>query len=156
AEQALVESNRQLAETERLRGQFLANVKARDQFLSITSHELRTPLNPLQLHVQLLLRAAREGSLDRGPLSGRIVGMLEACERKIKQFTKLINELLDVSQMTAGQLQLQREDVDLAAVVRDVVERFQPELERAGCGVALRADLPVVGQWDRSRLDQVV
>src|SRR5262249_46755331 len=64
AKLAQEQSARALAEEE---------VRARDRFLSVASHELRTPLNPLQIHVQLLLRSARENKLHNGPLAGRVV-----------------------------------------------------------------------------------
>jgi PAS domain S-box-containing protein len=130
-------------------------VRARDRFLSVASHELRTPLNPLLIHIQLLLRAARAGTLE-GPVSGRVLQMLETCEGQVKQFTRLVNDLLDVSGIAAGRLELHREEMDLAALTREVVARFGPELDSVGCAVVLRADEPVRGTWDRMRLEQVV
>jgi PAS domain S-box-containing protein len=145
---------RQLAHEQLVRARAEAAVEARDRFLSIASHELRTPLNPLQLHVQMLLRFAREGSLAGQP-SDRVIGMLEGCERQVKQVTQLVNTLLDISRIAASRLDLRLEDVDLAAVVDDVVGRAAPEVAQAGCAVSVRADGPVVGRWDRLRLDQI-
>jgi signal transduction histidine kinase len=85
----------------------------------------------------------------------RVVGMLETCDRQVRQFTRLVNDLLDISRIAAGRLDLRREEVDLAAVVRDVAARFAPELAQAGCPLTVRADAPAVGRWDRLRLDQV-
>src|SRR5207237_880066 len=70
--------------------------------------------------------------------------------------TKLINNLLDVSGIAAGRLHLHLEAIDLAALAREVVSRHATELAQAGCAVTLCADSPVIGHWDRSRLDQVV
>jgi PAS domain S-box-containing protein len=130
-------------------------VRAREHFLSVASHELRTPLSPIQLQVQLLLRHARQGSLERvGP--ERVVAMLESCDRQVKQLTRLINDLLDVSRISAGRLELHLQEVDLAAAVRAAVARFGPEAAQAGCPLAVHAGGPVVGRWDPARLDQVV
>lgn len=68
-------------------------VSARDQFLAAASHELRTPLSPIQLQVQLLLRAVRTATLDKIP-QAQVLEMLEVCDRQIKQLIKLINHLL--------------------------------------------------------------
>src|SRR5690606_31638139 len=61
-----------------------------------------------------------------------------------------------VSRLDAGRLQLEREDVDLAELVRDVVARLEPDLTRAGCHVSLHIASEVVGKWDRSRIDRGV
>jgi signal transduction histidine kinase len=130
-------------------------VSARDQFFSIASHELRTPLSPIQLQVQLLLRAVRTGTLDKIP-HGRLLEILEICDRQIKQLVHLINDLLDVSRIKAGRLQLHLEEVDLSSLVRDVGKRFESVLAKAGSQVLLRAGTAVIGHWDRLRLEQVV
>lgn len=130
-------------------------VRARDRFLSIASHELRTPLNPLQIHVQLLLKCAREGRLD-GPLAGRTVEILEACDRQVKQFGRLVGDLLDVSRIVSGRLTLHPEPVDLGAAAVEVAARFQPELERAGCSLQIVRNGTAVGHWDRTRIEQVL
>jgi GAF domain-containing protein len=68
-------------------------IAARDQFLSVASHELRTPLSPIQLQVQLLLRAIRTGTLDKIPQE-RLREMVEMCDRQVKLLVKLVNDLL--------------------------------------------------------------
>ncbi len=60
-----------------------------------------------------------------------------------------------MSRITAGRLALELDDVDLAVVVRDVVERFAGEASRTGTRVALHTT-PVIGRWDRTALDQVI
>jgi signal transduction histidine kinase len=67
----------------------------------------------------------------------------------------LVSELLDLSRVTAGRLDIQWEEVDLASVAREVAHRFEEELRLARCELTLRADTPVTGLWDRFRLDQV-
>jgi signal transduction histidine kinase len=75
---------------------------------------------------------------------------------QVGRLTLLINSLLDVSSITAGRLVLEREDVDLAQLVREVIEREEDALAEARCEVRLEAPAPAVGRWDRLRLDQVV
>jgi signal transduction histidine kinase/CHASE1-domain containing sensor protein len=127
-------------------------VRARDDFLSVASHELRTPLTSLHLQLEILRAArARGGNPEPGALDAKI----EVIFRQARRLSKLIDELLDVSRITAGRLALELEEVDLAAVVDEVVERFRDESARAGCEIAITAER-VVGRWDRMRLEQVV
>ncbi len=137
------------------REEALVHLQARDSFLSIASHELKTPLTALQLHVDGLLRglpAAGHGGIDRERLARR----LEAIGRQGRRLGALIDDLLDVSRVTAGQLKLHPEEVDLVPLVEEVRVRFEPELARAACTIQVDADGPVVGLWDRARVDQVL
>jgi PAS domain S-box-containing protein len=127
-------------------------VRIRDEFLSIASHELRTPLSALELQAQSV-----QAHLLKQPVDlGRIGQKLEVAQRQVRRLARLITEMLDVSRIEAGRLELDREEVDLAELVRDVVTRFDGEAERAGCEVETRLADRVIGRWDRSRLDQVV
>jgi PAS domain S-box-containing protein len=129
-------------------------VRARDEFLSIASHELKTPLTTLQLQVQGLIRKTRVPGQDSSPEA--IAPRLTTAERQIERLTGLINNLLDISRITAGRLDLDLEPVDLAAVVREAAVRAREELSRAACALRIEAEGPCVGQWDRLRLEQVV
>jgi signal transduction histidine kinase len=132
---------------------FQESVRARDTFLSVAAHELRTPLTALTLSIQHLLHEARMG--QAAPLGASILGELQAIARQCKRLARLVANLLDVSQLTAGHVPLQPENVDLAEVARDVVSAMREELAQAGCPTTLRADAPAVGTWDRLRLEQV-
>jgi PAS domain S-box-containing protein len=129
-----------------------AAVAIRDEFLSIASHELRTPLTPLQIQLQRLLR-------DRGrePLSNeRLRSALVRSERQVQRIAQLVDKLLDVSRISSGKLELQCEEFDMAALVREVCNHFSEELVRVDCRLELHADTPVHGCWDRLRVEQIV
>ncbi|NUP07017.1 MAG: AAA family ATPase [Polyangiaceae bacterium] len=125
-------------------------VRLRDEFLSTASHELRTPVTSLQLVVQSMAREAREG---RGcvPLE-----MVLLAERQTQRLTALIQQLLDVTLVRTGQLGLAVERFELVAETRAVLERLRPQFERATSQVTLHATEPIVGRWDRSRIDQLL
>ncbi|MET0594546.1 MAG: MASE1 domain-containing protein [Polyangiaceae bacterium] len=130
-------------------------VNARDALISVASHELRTPLSALQLHLDLMTRAlVLQPETESAP--ERIRGKLGTLERQVGRLSKLVEHLLDVSRITAGKLDLSVEEVDLAAVVRDVADRFDDVMRRAGCTVTVRAKEAIPGFWDRLRLEQVV
>jgi signal transduction histidine kinase len=145
----------QAVDNARLYEQAREAVRVRDDFLSVASHELKTPITSLTAALQILQRAADRGSLgDIAP--ERVRRMLDVVDSQAKRLVKLVNELLDVSRLSEGRLQLDLEDVDLADIVREVVERFREEIVLAQCTLDLDVPAHVVGWWDRSRLEQVV
>jgi PAS domain S-box-containing protein len=130
-------------------------LRARDEFLSIASHELRTPLSALQLQLEMLLHPPRRDP-TAVPSPHELRKSLELATHQVDRLSRLIDELLDVTRITAGRLRLECEAADLAAIARGVVERFAIDAARARCAVVLDAPEPVVGQWDPLRLEQVV
>jgi PAS domain S-box-containing protein len=128
-------------------------IALREDFLSVASHELRTPLTSLRLEVENLLRFARRSA---GEASDGIVSRIGRIDAQAGRLNHLIDELLDVSRIAAGRIELQIQDVDLVAVVDEVRSRLADEAVRRGCSVALRAPGKAIGAWDASRLDQVV
>src|SRR5439155_23267311 len=139
-------------ENARLYNEAQAAVRARDEFLSIASHELRTPRTPLEIGLQRLLRP-RDG--EDWPAE-RVRPALERCERQVRRLELLIDNLLDVSRISSGRLTLQPENVDLAEVVRDVAGRFTDQISASGSKLDLLVTGPVIGHWDRLRLEQVI
>jgi PAS domain S-box-containing protein len=128
-------------------------VVLRDDFLSVASHELRTPLTALKLEVSNLLRLAR---LDAGSERARLIAKVERIDAQTARLRGLIDDLLDVSSLAAGQLQLQIAAVDLAEVVAEVGARFIDEAARLGSRLTIDARERAIGCWDRERLEQVV
>ncbi|MFL5270958.1 MAG: sensor histidine kinase, partial [Anaeromyxobacteraceae bacterium] len=136
-----------LSEVESLR----QALRARDDFLSIASHELKTPLAALMLTVDALRRVAQKNP----GLPPRFATSLDGAFRQASRLAQLVNDLLDVSRLQAGRVELSLGDTDLLAVARDVVERLLPSSQRARCTVEVRAAGPVLGRWDRDRLERV-
>ena len=128
-------------------------ISARDTFLAIASHELRTPITTLLFQtgaLRLLWRDA-EGAIPLDELAPK----LDLLERQSARLGQLVGELLDVSRLVSGQLDLVCEPLDLTEVAREVVAKLQ------GCGEATstvgfvgEAEVRVDG--DRSRLEQVI
>jgi signal transduction histidine kinase len=86
----------------------------------------------------------------------RLLGHLEVSRRQVKKLAELMNGLLDVARLSEGRLRIEREEMDLVGLVREVAARLHPQAEQAGSPLVLETDEPVVGQWDRLRLEQVV
>ncbi len=147
-----VTERKKLEERAQLWRQARAEVRERDEFLSMASHELRTPVTALQLQLQLLQRTAQR-SLEELP--HLLEGKMQVLERQTRRIAILVNELLDVSRMRLGKLELRYEDADLAEIAREVVSHLRREIGRAGS--RLRLDLaPAPGRWDRIRIEQVI
>jgi PAS domain S-box-containing protein len=151
----ITERQRTQLERELLYREAVDAIRARDEFLSVASHELRTPLSALQLQIQTLLQPPRR-SPQAVPSPEQIKVKLQVANRQIERLTRLIGELMDVSRITAGRLRLELEEIDLAAVVREVVLRLGEEASRAHTSVDMSAATRVVGMWDRIRMEQVV
>ncbi len=129
-------------------------VSVRDEFISVASHELRTPLTPLQLHMRALQRGA--AGLPEGLQREAQLERVATCARQVDRMTRLVANLLDVTRLHAGRLELEREPLDLGELVGDAAARFRDELARAGRELELRLEAGVRGTWDRLKLDQVV
>ncbi len=130
-------------------------IKARDEFLSITSHELRTPLTTMLLKLHNMLNTVKNVSLANFSVES-LMRVLENAETQIKVLTTMINDLLNVSMITTGRMNLFKEQADLADITRQVLENFSEMLEKEGYKVKLENKGPVVGYWDKGRVEQAV
>jgi signal transduction histidine kinase len=106
---------------QRARAEALAALHAQDEFLSIASHELRTPVAAVKATAQLAQRAIQRGQFD----AARTTRHLETIARAADRLASLVEDLLDVSRLRTGQLQLRREAVDLKPLVEDTVARYR-------------------------------
>lgn len=127
-----------------------AAVRARDEFITLAGHELRTPLTALQLSAQELVR--------RSPTAPReeIERMAGTLVKQISRLDRLSTRMLDATRISAKRFELSRAQVDLAAIARDTTEVYAPLLRRQGCSPLVKTDAPVVGEWDATRLEQVI
>jgi signal transduction histidine kinase len=121
---------------------------SRDQSFAAAAHELGNPLNALYLQVHALIRT--------GGLETRTMARVFAMERLIKQLVDLNHRMLDTSRLSAGQFDFRLEDVDLTALVQDLLANNAEQLAWSKCPASFTSPGPVVGRWDRLRLEQVV
>ena len=127
--------------------------KLKDQFLANVSHELRTPLNSVIGFSELLLTGQVEGA----PLSGTQRDYLDTISRNGRHLLQLINELLDLSKIAAGRMDLRLEAVPLDALLREAVDSVRAQLEARRHRLALEpAPEPVSVRADRGRVLQIL
>jgi signal transduction histidine kinase len=127
-------------------------LRERDVVTAVASHELRTPATALSLQVALLKRALA----GREDLDARAAGLLRACESTSRQLVGLVDTLYDLARMRAGKVQLEPCELDLADVARRVVEMVDVRRFDDGGRVRVHAPEPVVGRWDRVRVEQAL
>ena len=146
------DTERALAEEIARRQTAEESVQARDEFLQIAAHELKTPMTSLRLHLDTLSHALKKSGTQDERLHARVATAM----RQTARLSRLIENLLDVSRITGGRLVLEFEEFDLVHMAEEVVDRFQVEATKARCTLEVRQQRPLVGRWDRLRLEQVV
>jgi two-component system CheB/CheR fusion protein len=122
-------------------------VLRRDEFLAMLSHELRNPLGAVLNAAELL---ARGGETDSTSLAAGVI------LRQSRQMARLLDDLLDVSRITQGRIEIRKEVVDLTRSVHHAVEAVQPLMDRSRHTLEVRvSDEPLYVEGDASRLLQI-
>ncbi len=145
AEQALVEAKER---AERAAREAEAANRAKDDFIAVLSHELRTPLTPVLATVSFL-----EAKPD---LPEELRPELVAIRRNVEMEAKLIDDLLDLTRISRGKIELHPEAVDAHAVLRHCLENYQDQIEAKRVAVSLNLWAKHHLVWaDPARLQQV-
>ncbi len=120
----------------------------KDEFLATLAHELRNPLAPISNAMQFLKLA--------GPRYPELHGVTDIIERQVRQMTRLIDDLLDISRITRNRLELKKEPIDLESIVRSAVETSAPIIEAHRHALSVRLPQePLLLVADPIRLAQV-
>jgi signal transduction histidine kinase len=127
-------------------------LQTRDEFLSITSHDIRGLLQALRLTLDVQLLRAQNRNFEPEAM----IRTIRRSVSDVQQMTRLVEDLLDRSQLEAGKLLLRLEELDLVALVRDIVQRATDEALAVGSTLVFDAPLPVTGKFDPVRITQVI
>lgn len=123
--------------------------RRKDQFLAMLAHELRNPLAPIRSAAEIIRLLPVQDA--------RLTKVSEVISRQVGHMTRIIDELLDVSRVTRGKIELTREPLDLRAAVASAVEQVRPLLDQRGHRLHLTLPgEPVHVLGDAVRLVQVV
>jgi PAS domain S-box-containing protein len=121
--------------------------RRKDEFLATLAHELRNPLAPISNAVQLMRRPDGRRQSDR---------VIEMVGRQVRQIVRLVDDLMEVSRITRGKIDLRLERVPVAEIIHGAIETSQPAIDRAGHQLAVSLpEEPLVLMADRLRLTQV-
>lgn len=129
-------------------------IQVRDEFLSVASHELKTPITAMKLQMQLRKRSlAKYGPNFLNP--EKIKQMADEDEKQMDRLVHLVDDMLDISRLQSGRLSLKKELVDLGELVKEVVPRFQAQLQNSGNQIQIVVRGHTSGYWDRTRIEQM-
>lgn len=127
-------------------------IRIRDEFISIATHELNTPLTSLKLQLQMF-----ERRLVKNDLNPEILRKISSVSNKqVDRTLRLVEDMLDVSRISAGSLKLNITDCDLKIMIEDVYNGFEGLYKERNIPLILKLDEDVTVKCDCSRLEQVV
>ena len=122
--------------------------RRKDEFLAVLAHELRNPLAPIRNSIEILGLTSRSD-----PATEQI---RQTLERQVNHMVRLVDDLLEVSRITSGKIELRKEPLEIGAVLRSAVEASKPLMEAANHElVVTSAPVPLMVQGDPVRLAQV-
>ena len=134
---------------ERHREQLLSESRRKDEFLAMLAHELRNPVAPIR-NAALAIKLGKHGD-------SKVSWAADVIERQVNQLGRLIDDLMDVSRVTRGQIRLDAGPVDLTKAIAAGLETVQPSIQaRRQELVSLLPSSPVMVNGDAARLAQVV
>ncbi len=153
---ALAELNRTLEDRVRDRTAELESSKAalsdankkKDLFLATLAHELRNPLAPLRIGLDVLMQRTERTALSEGTLG--------SMNRQLEYMVRLIDDLMDVSRINYGTLEIRKERADLRAVIDRAIETTNPSILRRSQSIALDIEEQVSVDVDATRVAQVI
>jgi len=145
----------QLATIEVEVGKMKEEIRMRDEFLSIASHELKTPLTTMLLKIQMLLHNIRNVSLANFSVEN-LMNQLETAEDQTKRLSRMISDLLNVSLITTGKLNLELSKENITAIVEEVSNEFTEKMAKDGYEFQLIAPESIEMSVDKIRISQVL
>ncbi|MFA9441640.1 ATP-binding protein [Uliginosibacterium sp. sgz301328] len=123
--------------------------RRKDEFLATLSHELRNPLAPIRNGLHILRR-----NCGNAEVAARVMPMLE---RQVDHMVRLVDDLMEVSRITGGKIELRKERVELASALRSAVEASSPLIEAAHQRLVIEfPEAPLTVEADPVRLGQII
>ena len=116
-------TNTDISEIKRMEEALRDADRRKDEFLATLAHELRNPLAPIRNSLNILRMTGGGAGADR---------LHEMMERQVAHMVRLVDDLLELSRISRGKIELQKQDVDLSAIIRHAVETSKPFIEAGG------------------------
>jgi PAS domain S-box-containing protein len=129
-------------------------LEARDHFISLASHELKTPITSLNLQTQYLERLIQRNHCDL--IIKKLPDYLALSRRQLARVSNLVEDMLDVSKISTGQLKVVPVEADFSRAAQAVISNFEFEAKTRGCELKLNSPPSLPGRWDIRRLEQVL
>ena len=128
-------------------------VQVRDEFISIASHELKTPVTSLKMQLQITQRHLETNTVLS---QERLKKSMFVSLKQVDRLTRLIEDMLDMSKIQAGKMMMVHRDVNLTALISEIIERHQDSFQHANCLVEFHYKEIEEVQCDAARIDQVI
>jgi PAS domain S-box-containing protein len=132
-----------------------AEVRLRDEFISIASHELKTPLTPIKLNLDIFLRAVKSEKILEIPIP-KMQRLFQITQNQVLRLNRLIDDMLDVSRMNRGVLEFRFEDFNFTELLEEVTSAFHEEILKANVKLKVFSHKNIPVKMDRHRLEQVL
>jgi len=123
-------------------------LSVRDEFISLASHELKTPITSLSLLLELTQRSLRKSKV--------VDKYMDRALRELRRLRFLVDELLDVSKISAGKMDVHFEKYDFCEIVYEVLERYQNDPRIQAIIEPFKERHPIIIECDKFRIEQVV
>jgi signal transduction histidine kinase len=130
-------------------------IRIRDEFLTIASHELRTPITGMKLRTEAIERGLAKDGANIITFS-KIAQLMQRTHLGLDRMNRLVEDMLDISKIQIGKLELHREAVDLNALIEEHLDFFSGQLSDAEMSVSVDAAETFTAEVDRYRMEQVL
>jgi signal transduction histidine kinase len=124
-------------------------ISKKDEFMSIASHELKTPITSLKASLQLV-----ERMVDKDDTLEPIIPFIQKASKQVNKLTDIIHDLLDVTRIQAGKLELNKTDFNMTDIINECTDQCQAEDDRHK--IQIEADRVLMVNADKNRIDQVI
>jgi PAS domain S-box-containing protein len=157
-EKILAEKDKQKMFQEQIaRQEVEKSLQAKEEFISIASHELKSPISALKLQAQMFLNNIKNNKRDAFSLE-RVNKLIELTEREVSRLDRLVNDMLDASRITSGNLTMHFSNFNICKLISDVITKMSDMFGKAGYPIPeLRcSNENIIGNWDSMRIEQVI
>ncbi len=137
-----------MTERKRMEEALRESDRRKDEFLAMLAHELRNPLAPIRNSAELMLRTT--------PTAAPARRSVEIIDRQVRQLARMVDDLLDISRITHGRIELEREPLELSGVIAAAVEAVGPAVQERGHWLRVVCGPPLTVQGDAARLQQCI
>lgn len=152
--QLYADLRKSLDETRAARDGLARQLNLRDEFISVSAHELKTPLTPLMIQIQFLQRIIKSDKFSEHPLKQELEKTTNNANYQVCEFSKRIDDLLDVSRIRLGQFTFNLQDgANFGEIVRKVVGEYELVAPKQ---IHLDISGKLTGTWDPWRLEQAI
>lgn len=123
------------------------SIRIRDEFISVASHELRTPVTRILLSLQLMKRTEQ--------MTEKMLKSLDMCEASTKELSVLMDNIVDVTRLRLGKLDIKRTKTNITSIMMNVLTKHKDQIRIAGNHVSFIHDGDIIGYWDQTRIEQL-